>query len=1549
MGTQDPPQLAILRGRTVARELPHGLPGLIRAQARRTPDATALVDQDGRLTYQQLDAESDVIADDLAKVARPGDVVALDVPRSRAMVVAMLGALKAGTPFLPLSPDDPPARIATVLADARPVATLVDSASAGPAVRPGIPHPVAVTLTGADRPERPLIPVDGSHPAYVLYTSGSTGSPKGVVVPIGSLANRLLWMCGQYALSPADRCLQKGPLSFDASQFELWCPLLSGGQVVLPPPGAQRDPALLLDWITRYAITWCHFVPSMLAEFLRWPGVETATSLRLLFAGGEALPPDTVRLARKVLPARMVNQYGPTETTIDVAHWDCPDDPGRVLIGYPIDNCVLMVLDEDGRIASGDTPGELAVGGTPLATGYLGRPELTDSVFQPGPEGSGVDRVYRTGDRVRLTSGGLEYLGRGDEQLKLRGQRIEPGEVEAALRGVAGVLDAAVIAVEGTLWAYVTTGGEPLDEDTVKKQLRRRLPEAFVPSRFAVLPELPVTGNGKRDRRRLRELAVARSSAADDPAAARDSATHPVATRAAGAEADALSRAWSDALGTHPADEGARFLASGGHSLAAVRLSGAILARWGVHVPVTAFLTDDLSLAGLRELLAHSPSAPLATPMADTDEIDPEQRRLWLHHQLFPGVPAYNVIGVLGVGGRLDPGRLQAAWDDVVAAHEALRTTIADVDGRLRRTVHPGGSSVITVSDGDRDEFVANLSDTPFWPETLPLAVLGLHQGADGDTLVLVLDHLVADQQTLDILQADLVAAYQDPASIAARPNRRTPIRPELAERDRAYWREHLAGAPTTLDLPFTATRPERPTFRGAHVDADLGPAFTAWLGRHAPTPAAVVVAAYARVLADWAGVEDLCVGVPASGRLTPESQRAAGFFMRTLPLRLRVPADADTQSLIAPVAAALHRGIEHGSVPFDEIVTLAGAPRDPSRNPLFQVWFNDLTHGRPPSHLDGHALTEITPGVHWALFDVNLYLLRRPGGFRLRLVYATDLWDRRTAAEFLSQCRSTLESLGAPTESASPPIVEPIAGTPRDLVDAVLAQPTDRPALVTALGVQTYGELADHLRQAADLAAREPEGLVTVAATRDPSLAAAILGCWHAGRAPLIVDPAVPEQWRPAGPTPTGGAGHALLTSGTSGRAAVVLLPPEALPVSFHWYAESLGLSPSDVFCFTAPAAHDPMFRDLVLPLWLGATVHVPSPEVAGQPPLLAAFLRDTEATIVHMTPSQVRLLALTEVALPRVRHVVLHGEGSRPADVHAANRLAPNATVYDLYGATETPQAAHLARWDGDRRIALPIPHRRTEVIVRDAAARPGAVGEIVVGGQGLAIGYAGDPDRRPPTNPYRTGDRGRYTLDGDLTILGRADRQISWQGYRIELDGVERAFARVPGVTAVAVDLRANALIAWYAGSPDPTGLRDAVRTHLPVWATPAILMKLKELPVTANGKLDRAALPDPAPVHIPTQRTASDLATRIAVRATGLLAEHLPGSVIGPRTRFFEAGMTSLDLVRLHQVLVAEEGLEVDVVDLFDRPSPQDLADHLTASATPSARRVRRPRR
>ncbi|MQY11297.1 Dimodular nonribosomal peptide synthase [Streptomyces sp. RB5] len=594
------------------REVPDTtLTALLEEQAARTPDAVALISGDESLTYAELHARANRLARALiARGAGPDRPVAVALHRGTDLVVTLLAALKAGSPYLPVDPELPPARVEAMLTGAAPAclvtnsAGLPDTAEVKPLV---LDDPLTSDELAAQSPA-PLTDTEPAGPqdlAYIIYTSGSTGLPKGVGVPHHGIVNRLLWMQDRYGLGPADRVLQKTPYGFDVSVWEFFWPLLTGAGLVMAKPGGHREPAYLAAEIVTHGVTTVHFVPSMLDAFLQDPAAAgTAGTLRRIICSGEALPDTTADRAIEVTGADVHNLYGPTEASVDVTHWDRTPGEGAVPIGRPVWNTRLYVLDAALRPVPAGVSGELYLAGAQLARGYVGRAPLTAERFVADPLGGAGERMYRTGDVVRWRDdGALEYLGRADDQVKIRGLRIELGEIETVLARVEGVAHARVVVLgDARLVAYVVPAAED-DGLTgrLKEAARAALPSYMVPTAFVTLDELPLTPNGKLDRRAL----PAPERTGGGGLKPRTTAEH------------LLCAAFAEVLGVEQVAADDSFFDLGGHSLAAARLVSRVHALTGTRTTVRAVFAAPTPAALAEALAGRDATAEDAEPVLE--------------------------------------------------------------------------------------------------------------------------------------------------------------------------------------------------------------------------------------------------------------------------------------------------------------------------------------------------------------------------------------------------------------------------------------------------------------------------------------------------------------------------------------------------------------------------------------------------------------------------------------------------------------------------------------------------------------------------------------------------------------------------------------------------------------------------------------------------------------------------------------------------------------------------------------------------------------------
>ncbi|MET0395816.1 MAG: amino acid adenylation domain-containing protein, partial [Longimicrobiaceae bacterium] len=1143
----------------------------VAAQAARTPEAVAVAFCGETLTYAELERRANRLANRLRRLGvRAEDRVGICLERSVELPVAMLAVLRAGGAYVPLDPGYPAGRLAMMLEDSGVRVLLTERA-----LEDRLPaHPAAVVLLDAAREriaeestDLPPVASDGEQTAYVIYTSGSTGTPKGVAVPHRALANHMGWMQRAFPLAADDRVLQKTPTGFDASVWEFWAPLLAGGTLVMAPPGVHRDATELARVVERERITVLQVVPSLLGAMLEAGGLERCGTLRRLFCGGEALPAEAAARARALTGAEVVNLYGPTEVCIDaVSHVFTGGEGGvTVPIGRPVHNVSARVLDPRGAPVPVGVPGELYLGGAQLARGYLGRAELTAERFVPDVfAGEPGARAYRTGDRVRwLADGTLEFLGRIDQQVKVRGFRIEPGEIEAVLRLHPVVVDAAVAArtdgVGGTrLVAYVLPAGGVARPEAAELRawLRERLPDAMVPSAFVALDAFPLTPSGKLDRRALPE-----------PEAVDAGAAEPVPPSTPVEEI--LAGIWAELLPVASVSVRDDFFALGGHSLLGTRVVSRVRDALGVELPLRA-LFEEPTIAGLaghvETLLSDGAgAAPPIGRVSREGALPPSfaQQRLWLVDRLEPGSPAYNMPGALRLRGAVDVAALRAALGALARRHESLRTTFEERGGAPVQVIHPPAPVPLPLADlrvltaerreAEAERLAAEEALRPFDLARGPLLRSALVRLGDAEHVLLItLHHVVGDGWSMGVLAREVSALY---AAFSRGEEPRLPELPvqyadyagwqrawlsgETLERQIRFWKDRLRDAPPLLEIPTDHPRTAGQGARAASLRIALPAEATARLRalsrREGATLFMTVLAAWQALLGRWAGQDDVVVGTPVAGRSRRETEGLIGFFVNMLALRADLSGRPTWRELLGRVRDSALGAYDHQELPFERLVEELGVERSLAHTPVFQVTFQ---LDRSVAH-DGLALGDVAAepfgsGAGVAKFDLGLTLQDDGEALAGALGYRAALFDADTVARLAGHLEVLLEAMAAEPArrvqevpllsegerrqlaSWNATVAAYTPGCVHELVSAQAARTPSAPAVVFRDERLTYGELerranrlAGHLRRMGV----GPERRVGVCLERTPELVVALLGVLEAGGAYVPLDPAYPRE----------------------------------------------------------------------------------------------------------------------------------------------------------------------------------------------------------------------------------------------------------------------------------------------------------------------------------------------------------------------------------------------------------------------------------------------------
>ncbi|MCP4927635.1 MAG: amino acid adenylation domain-containing protein [Gammaproteobacteria bacterium] len=1130
------------------------LHSLIELQARANSNAIAIISDEHQLSYSELDAAANKLAHRLIELGAGKDIpIALCVDRSPDMLVALLGILKAGSAYVPLDPDFPPDRLRYMLEDS--AAPIIVTETNKTALVEGLDI-LVICLDQPDpitsRPDTsPAISVAPDQLAYIIYTSGSTGKPKGVAIEHRAAINFLTSMLNKPGLNEKDRLLAVTTLSFDISILEIFGPLLTAATVVLANKTTTADGFALARILTQQNITVMQATPATWRMLLQ-TGWQGSPGLKIL-CGGEALDPGLAQQLTACGTA-LWNMYGPTETTIWSACAQIHNDTSYISVGRPIANTQCYILDAQHNPVPLGVAGELFIGGDGVAREYLNRPELTAEKFIADPFISN-NRMYSTGDLARYhTDGSIEVLGRTDFQVKLRGFRIELGEIEAALTTLDSVAQCVTVLREDTpgdqrLVAYVTSEGKPPDDEALRSHLHANLPNYMVPAAFMRLDSFPLTPNGKVNRKQL-------------PAPEWQAEAEYIAPR--NELEESLCHIWAEVLDLEKVGIYDDFFALGGHSLLATRLISRILDTLEIELP-------------LMSLFNHRSVATLAVELSDRKQqknigqiqqlprdgklpLSFAQQRLWFLDELSPGDPMYNVPWVMRLDGKLNHRALENALNQVIARHESLRTVFTNQDGEALQIILPEiklsipeidlrntDASVVQERITELAQQRMNLSEGPLLYVTL------LRVENKGWLLSLIVHHIIFDAWSHGIFLRELSDFYN------AELNKQTLTLPNLTiefadyagwqrnwfgsedfNQQLTYWKNKLADAPGTLDLPTDHPRPPVQTSNGANISRmlskDLHDDVHALLKQEGASLFMVLLATFNLLMSRYSGQDDLLVGTPISGRKRTELEKIVGFFLHTLVIRADLSGNPSFRELLARTKQTVLEAFAHQEMPFETLVEELDPERDTSRHPLFQVHFVLQHVDIDWQMFDGVTASPFEFEFGTAKFDIMFFVFDTNDSLSVRLEYNTDLFEADTVERMIDHFETLLTGIIAnPDQSCGELPILPEAEKHQLLVEwnqtdfdypasntmhgMFEQQATHQPnaiALLTDDVEYSYRELN---RRANKLAIElqqhgvGPEVLVAMCSERCAELIIGLLAIQKAGGAYVPVDPEYPPQ----------------------------------------------------------------------------------------------------------------------------------------------------------------------------------------------------------------------------------------------------------------------------------------------------------------------------------------------------------------------------------------------------------------------------------------------------
>ena len=1140
-------------------------------QARQRPQAVALILDEQRLSYGELNARANRLAHCLIARGVGADVpVGLALERSLDMLVGLLAILKAGGAYLPLDPAAPEERLAHILDDSG-VRLLLTQGH----LLERLPRQAGVEVLAIDglvldgyAESDPLPTLSADNLAYVIYTSGSTGKPKGTLLTHRNALRLFSATEAWFGFDERDVWTLFHSYAFDFSVWEIFGALLYGGRLVIVPQWVSRSPEDFYRLLCREGVTVLNQTPSAFKQLMAVAcSADMATqqpALRYVIFGGEALDLQSLRPWFQRFGDRqpqLVNMYGITETTVHVTYRPVSeaDLKGGLVspIGGTIPDLSWYILDRDLNPVPRGAVGELYIGRAGLARGYLRRPGLSATRFVPNPfPGGAGERLYRTGDLARFQAdGNIEYIGRIDHQVKVRGFRIELGEIEAALAGLAGVRDAVVLAHDGVggtqLVGYVVADSAEDAErlrESLRESLKRHLPDYMVPAHLMLLERMPLTVNGKLDRQALPQP---------------DASLSQQAYRAPGSELEQrIAAIWSEILGVERVGLDDNFFELGGHSLLATRVISRVRQEQQLDASLKALFERPV-LEAFAQGLERTTDAVSTIPLADRQQplaLSFAQERQWFLWQLEPESAAYHIPSALRLRGRLDVDALQRSFDSLVARHETLRTRFRLEGGRSYQQVQPAVSVSIEREQFGEEGLIERIQAIvvqPFDLERGPLLRVNLLQLAEDDhVLVLVQHHIVSDGWSMQVMVEELVqlyAAYSQGLDVVlpALPIQyadyalwqRSWMEAGEKERQLAYWTGLLGGEQPVLELPFDRPRPVRQSHRGAQfileLDIDLSQALRRVAQQEGATAFALLLASFQALLYRYSGQADIRVGVPIANRNRVETERLIGFFVNTQVLKADLDGRMGFDELLAQARQRALEAQAHQDLPFEQLVEALQPERNASHNPLFQVLFNHQSEIRsvtPEVQLEDLRLEGLAWDGQTAQFDLTLDIQEDENGIWASFDYATDLFDASTVERLAGHWRNLLRGivanprqrlgelplLDAPERRQTLSEWNPaqrecaVQGTLQQRFEEQARQRPQAVALILDEQRLSYGELnaranrLAHCLIARGVGADVPVGL---ALERSLDMLVGLLAILKAGGAYLPLDPAAPEE----------------------------------------------------------------------------------------------------------------------------------------------------------------------------------------------------------------------------------------------------------------------------------------------------------------------------------------------------------------------------------------------------------------------------------------------------
>nr|WP_150149854.1 non-ribosomal peptide synthase/polyketide synthase [Bacillus swezeyi] len=1615
---------------------------LFEEQAERTPGHMAVVFEEEKLTYRELNASANRLAHVLReKGVRPDDIVGVMMERSAGMIVAMLGILKAGGAYLPIDPDYPEERIRYMLEDSGTGILLIHSETYCPKSFSGILLDID-DLT-ADEPADAKNPKPVNQPedtAYIIYTSGTTGKPKGCMIEHRNVVRLLVNEKQQFDFNDRDVWTMFHSYCFDFSVWEMYGALLYGGKVVVVPKYTAKDSRAFLKLLRENMVTVLNQTPTAFSKLVneecRHP--EAQLHIRYVIFGGEALNPSMLKPWRHKYPqTRLINMYGITETTVhatfkEMTKQDIEENVSN--IGCPIPTLTCYIFDSQRKLAPIGAPGELFIAGEGLARGYVNKPDLTAEKFVSNPFVQG-ERMYRTGDLARfLPDGSIEYLGRIDHQVKIRGYRIELGEIENRLLTFESIQQAAVMAREDQdgskyLCAYIVLEKTSSISD-IRTFLLRELPEYMVPLYFVKLDQLPLTANGKIDRKVLPEP-DGRAGAQAEYEAPRHAAE------------EKLVSIWEDVLGVEKIGISDNFFELGGHSLKAAALAAKMHKELKIEVPLRQ-LFETPTIKDLGAYIESTKESPYASITKAEDKeyysLSSSQRRLYIINQIEGGGTSYNMPFVMKIEGRFDVHRFEEAFQQLIQRHEALRTSILMADGEPVQKIEKDVNFKVKYGQLGIERLEEKIKSfiRPFDLEKAPLLRAELLKVNDDEHIMMFdMHHIISDGVSLAVFTQELAELYEGkqlpPLPIQYKDFsewQKQFYQKDEIKKQEDYWLNVFQDEVPVLNLPTDYQRPQKRHFEGDIFEFEIDGETSAKLKKMAKengvTMYMLLLAGYTTLLSKYTGQDDIIVGSPIAGRHHSDLKHVIGMFINTLAMRNYPKGGMLFTDYLKEVKETALKAYENQDYQFDELVEKLDLKRDMSRNALFDTMLVLQNFDSDEFDIEGLKFKPIQTDIQISKFDLTLTAAETDDDIQCVLNYCTKLFKRTTIKrmaghfnhilkEIANRPDMQLNEINMLSEEEMNTLLTKHHGkqadypkdkTVHELFEEQAEQTPDKTAVVFEDRKLTYRELNERSNQLARLLREKGAGAgAAVGIIIEPSLEmiVSMMAVLKAGAAYLPIDTeqlskrtneilhdSAAKIWLVKGSVMENVIFHGevvnvedssiyakdssnlsacsaaennayiIYTSGSTGKPKGVFVRHYNVVNYTAWFIKEAGLKENDKALLVSSYTFDLGYTGIFSSLLSGSELHIARKAVYSNAHRALKYMKENEITYLKLTPSLFHILVndpsfSAENHCEKLRLAVLGGEMINTRDVEAFYKQYPNGVIMNHYGPTETTIGSVFKVIDPERLqsfkaspvIGTPIHNTKAYVLDQNMKLLPeGVFGELCITGDGVAGGYVNRPDATAEKfveNPfaqnekmYRTGDLARRLSDGNIELSGRIDTQVKVRGYRIETEEIKNRLLTHEKIREAFIAVKeaeegSRQLCAYFTADVRVTfeDIRSYLKNELPDYMIPSYFVQIEHMPLTANGKIDTDALPEPelsteAEYEAPRNHTEEQL---VMVWKEVLGVENL-----GITHHFFAAGGDSIKALQIISRL-SREGIALEMKDLFANPQIKSLSKYV----------------